>query len=64
LSAEWRRLALEFETPQSASGRSAILVSIKRKPKFSYDESTRGVVGFDDFAMSERRRKNARSPLE
>ena len=53
-SAEWRRLALEFETPQSASGRSAILVSIKRKPKFSYDEPTRGVVWFDDFVMSER----------
>jgi len=32
---------------------SAVLISIKRKPKFSYDEPTRGTVWFDDFSLKE-----------
>jgi tetratricopeptide (TPR) repeat protein len=54
-SGDWQRLEVEFVGPSSASGSaSAVSVSIKRKPKFSYDEPTRGTVWFDDFSLSER----------
>jgi tetratricopeptide (TPR) repeat protein len=53
-SGDWRRLAVDFVAPQSVSGgMSAVFVSIKRKPKFSYDEPTRGTVWFDDFSLKE-----------
>jgi tetratricopeptide (TPR) repeat protein len=53
-SGDWRRLAVDFVAPQSVSGRmSAVFISIKRKPKFSYDEPTRGTVWFDDFLLKE-----------
>lgn len=53
-SHEWQRLTLEFVAPQRADGESsAVLVSIKRKPRFSYDDPTRGTVWFDDFSIKE-----------
>ena len=53
-SGDWQRLSLDFVAPQSsAGGISAVAVSIKRKPKFSYDEPTRGTVWFDDFSIKE-----------
>lgn len=53
-SGDWQRLAIDFVAPQTASGMtSAVFVSIKRKPKFSYDEPTRGTVWFDDFSLKE-----------
>ena len=53
-SSDWQRLTVDFVAPQSPnSGMSAVTVSIKRKPKFSYDEPTRGTVWFDDFTMKE-----------
>lgn len=53
-SHDWQRLRFEFITPQGSSGEmSAVVVSIKRKPRFSYDEPTRGTVWFDDFSMNE-----------
>lgn len=48
-SSDWRRLSLEFVAPQ----KGAVVISIKRKPKFSYDEPTRGTVWFDDFSMKQ-----------
>ena len=30
-----------------------MVISIKRKPRFSYDEPTRGTVWFDDFSMKQ-----------
>jgi len=48
---DWQMLTLEFVAPEDAS---ALLVTIKRIPKFSYDEPTRGTVWFDDFTMVER----------
>ena len=51
---DWQRLVVDFVAPQSASGATtAVLISIKRKPKFSYDEPTRGTVWFDDFSLKE-----------
>ena len=47
---DWRRIAIDFSTPTSAR---AVVVGIKRVPKFSYDKPTRGTVWFDDFALIE-----------
>lgn len=49
-STDWQRLTVDFVAPESASG---AFVSVKRKPKFSYDEPTRGTVWFDDFSIRE-----------
>jgi tetratricopeptide (TPR) repeat protein len=48
-SDDWRRLSFEFTAPQSGTG--GVIISIKRKPRFSYDEPTRGSVWFDDLVM-------------
>jgi len=53
-SNDWQRLAVSFTAPPSAKGgAAAVFVSIKRKPKFSYDEPTRGTIWLDDFSMKE-----------
>lgn len=53
-SNDWRRLTVDFVAPTSTTeSASAVYVSIKRKPKFSYDEPTRGAVWFDDFSMKQ-----------
>jgi tetratricopeptide (TPR) repeat protein len=54
-SNDWQRLTVDFLAPGSENGGAVgIFVSIKRKPKFSYDEPTRGTLWFDDFSMRER----------
>jgi Tetratricopeptide repeat len=51
---DWQHLAAEFTAPNSAGGSPVgLFVSIKRKPKFAYDEPTRGRIYFDDFTLSE-----------
>lgn len=51
---DWQRIAVDFVAPQNSTGEmSGVFVSIKRKPRFSYDEPTRGKVWFDDFAVKE-----------
>lgn len=53
-SHEWQRLTVDFLAPQRAPGESsAVIISVKRKPKFSYDDPTRGTVWFDDFSIKE-----------
>jgi hypothetical protein len=52
-SGDWRRIAVDFVAPAATGASSAVFVSIKRKPKFSYDEPTTGVVWFDDFSLKE-----------
>jgi tetratricopeptide (TPR) repeat protein len=49
-STDWRRVAFEFTAP--AGGR-AVMITIKRIPRYSYDDPTRGTVWFDDFVLSE-----------
>lgn len=49
-SGDWRRVAFDFTAPPSAR---AVVVTIKRVPKFSFDQPTQGVVWFDDFALTE-----------
>jgi tetratricopeptide (TPR) repeat protein len=54
-SNDWRHQTVDFVAPENANGGAAgIFVSIKRKPKFSYDEPTRGTIWFDDFSITER----------
>lgn len=51
-SSDWRLVSLGFVAPGKPGNSSAIYVSIKRKPKYSYDEPTKGSVWFDDFKMT------------
>jgi hypothetical protein len=49
-SSDWRAIAIDFTVPISAR---AVLVTIKRVPRFSYDSPTSGSVWFDDFVLTE-----------
>jgi tetratricopeptide (TPR) repeat protein len=49
-SSDWHCIAIEFVAPQAAR---AVLVKIKRVPRFSYDDPTKGTVWFDDFTLTE-----------
>jgi tetratricopeptide (TPR) repeat protein len=45
-SNDWQLLTIDFAAPSPA-----LLVSVKRQPRFSYDDPTRGTVWFDDFQI-------------
>jgi tetratricopeptide (TPR) repeat protein len=49
-SYDWRRLTIEFTAPASAS---ALVLGLKRIPRFSYDEPTRGMIWLDDVTLTE-----------
>ena len=49
-SNDWRPLAVDFTTPTWAV---VVLVSVRRIPKFSYDDPSRGTIWFDDFTLAE-----------
>ena len=49
-SSDWQPYTLDFVT---SSKSKAILVTIKRTPRFSYDEPSKGSVWFDDFTLRE-----------
>ncbi|HZM86968.1 MAG TPA: tetratricopeptide repeat protein [Blastocatellia bacterium] len=51
-SGDWRRVEFEFTAPPNARG---VVVTIKRVPKFSFDQPTRGAVWFDDFLLTEKK---------
>jgi len=53
-SSDWRPVVVEFAVPQSAR---AVAIKIKRIPRFSYDEPTKGKVWFDDFTLTEQNTK-------
>jgi hypothetical protein len=53
-SREWHSITLDFTpdfTPTPAT--RAVVVKIKRVPKFAYDNPTRGTIWLDDFALDE-----------
>ncbi|HJQ67366.1 MAG TPA: tetratricopeptide repeat protein [Blastocatellia bacterium] len=53
-STDWQRLTVDFVAPQTkVPGQSSVVIAIKRIPKYSYDEPTRGVIWFDDFTIKE-----------
>jgi Tetratricopeptide repeat len=49
-SSDWRAIAIDFTAPVSAR---AVVITIKRVPRFSYDNPTSGTVWFDDFVLTE-----------
>ena len=49
---DWRPLSLDFTAPADQTGCVLLTVSVKRKPKFSYDEPTRGTIWLDDFSLN------------
>jgi hypothetical protein len=49
---DWRLMSLEFTGPEgNPSAGVTMLMSVVRKPRFSYDEPTKGTVWLDDFEM-------------
>lgn len=54
-SEDWRRVAFVFTAPKnSATGETALFISVKRQPKSVYEDPTRGRIWFDDFSLVER----------
>jgi tetratricopeptide (TPR) repeat protein len=49
-SNDWRRESISFVAP--ATSRS-VVVAIRRIPRFSYDDPTKGTIWFDDFTLTE-----------
>jgi hypothetical protein len=47
---DWQRVSLEFIAPQQST--SGLTITIKRIPKYSYDDPTRGMIWFDDFSIT------------
>jgi tetratricopeptide (TPR) repeat protein len=51
-SSDWAPLSCEFIVPENCE---AVLIEIRRLPKFSYDEPTQGTMWIDDFRLMELR---------
>ncbi|HEX5731494.1 MAG TPA: tetratricopeptide repeat protein [Blastocatellia bacterium] len=49
-TADWQMRSVDFTAP---AGASALVITIKRIPRFSYDEPMRGTLWLDDFALNE-----------
>jgi hypothetical protein len=49
-SNDWRRVSVDFVAPPAAH---SLVVAIRRIPKFSYDDPTKGTIWFDDFSLTE-----------
>jgi tetratricopeptide (TPR) repeat protein len=50
----WQRIDFDLDAPPSPNEEPvALVVTIVRRSKFSYDEPTRGTVYFDDFSLIE-----------
>jgi len=49
-SNDWHLVTIDFTAPASAR---AVVLTVKRIPKYSYDKPTRGTVWLDDFGLSE-----------
>jgi hypothetical protein len=53
---DWKTVSFTFTAPAVAEASSAVFVSVKRKPKYAYDNVTKGTVWLDDFTMKEEAR--------
>src|SRR5436853_1313217 len=52
-TSDWKLVSFTFAAPAVADTASAVYVSVKRRPKYAYDDPTRGTVWLDDFTMKE-----------
>jgi tetratricopeptide (TPR) repeat protein len=50
-ASDWQRVAINFETPKTSEAVTPAYIAVRRKPRFSYDDPTRGSVWFDDFTL-------------
>ena len=49
---DWRLMSLEFTAPEgNPSAGMTMMMSVIRKPRFSYDEPTKGTLWLDDFRL-------------
>jgi tetratricopeptide (TPR) repeat protein len=55
-SSDWKLVSFTFAAPVVADAASAVYVSVKRKPKYAYDDPTKGTVWLDDFSMTQEAR--------
>lgn len=46
---DWTPLTIEFTVPTDSA---AVFIGLRRIPKFSYDDPTRGTIWFDDFRLT------------
>lgn len=51
-SRDWQPVSLNFTAPPDAS---FLMLAIRRIPRYSYDDPTRGIIWFDDFSIWESR---------
>ena len=49
---DWRPVAFDFTAPTDKSRFVLATVSVKRKPRFSFDEPTRGTIWLDDLSVN------------
>lgn len=47
---DWQRLAVDFTAPPDAD---ALVIALRRAPRFSFEEPVRGTVWLDDFSLQE-----------
>jgi tetratricopeptide (TPR) repeat protein len=50
---DWQPISFAFTAPAVDEAASAVYVSVKRKPKYAYDDPTKGTVWLDDFLMKQ-----------
>jgi hypothetical protein len=49
---DWKPVSFEFVVPPNvAPAAASVYVSVKRRPKYSYDEPTKGTIWVDDFRI-------------
>ncbi len=49
-SQDWQPMSLDFTAPPDAS---FLILTVRRIPRYSYDDPTRGIIWFDDFSIWE-----------
>ncbi|HXG68718.1 MAG TPA: hypothetical protein VNO70_26715 [Blastocatellia bacterium] len=54
-TSDWQLLQVDFVAPADRTpDSSAVIITVQRQPKFSYDEPTKGAVWLDDFTINRR----------
>jgi Tetratricopeptide repeat len=49
----WKEMAVDFRSPSANTDLIPVAISLKRQPRFVYDEPTKGRIWLDDFALRE-----------
>lgn len=53
-NSDWKQIVISFTAPQKGDDdATTVFLSIKRQPRYSFDEPTQGRIWFDDFSLSE-----------